>query len=591
MYRTQCSLVILGLLVACGDGPAGSDAGDSGADATDTGLIASPPDIPWLDMGAPPIAEPLLTPCPAGWSEVVREDGPVTCHPYGGEPDVCPDGSAHFVGDAACTPVGAPCPTGDFPEELPTDVEVLYVLSSAPAGGDGSEGSPLMTITDALNVASRGTVVAIGKGSYDEALRVGPGITLWGACARETRVTASSPGSFVQGIVTVPSADVQLKNLSVGPANLSGVVVFGTRASVSIDGLLIDGTQKYGLIVNNGAHLEGRELSISGTRSDATGRFGRGLVAEVDSVVELSRVFLSRNHEIGVFVNGDGTSLTLSDVVVEDTQERASDGAGGQGLNVQSGAAVAVTRALISGNRSLGVFVEGDGTSLTLSDVVVEDTQERASDGAGGRGLNVQSGATVEVTRALISGSRDLGVFVNGDGTSLTLSDVVVEDTQERASDGTGGQGLNAQSGATVEVTRALISGNREFGVLAAGSGTSVRLSDVVVGPTDEQACAPTTCADSPYGVGLAGVSQANLVAIRFEALDSALCGVLVQDDGQVDLSLGQVSGSPIGVCLQADDYAIARLTESVRYVDNGTNLDATSLPVPEPASPFDPTE
>jgi len=33
------------------------------------------------------------------------------------------------------------------------------------------------------------------------------------------------------------------------------------------------------------------------------------------------------------------------------------------------------------------------------------------------------------------------------------------------------------------------------------------------------------------------------------------------------------------------DGYAISRLTRSVRYLDNGTNLEATILPIPEPAT------
>jgi len=231
------------------------------------------------------------------------------------------------------------------------------------------------------------------------------------------------------------------------------------------------------------------------------------------------------------------------------------------------------------------VFASNAGTSVTLSDVVVEETRPQESDGAGGRGLSVQDGARATVSRARFSRNRDLGVFVSHSGTSVALSDVVVEDTQARESDGGAGGGLHVQEGAMVEVSHARIARNRSFGVLALGTGTSVRLSDIVVAQTAEQACAGTTCRESPNGVGLGGISGASLVATRFESLESALCGVMVADAGAVDLSLGRVSGSPVGVCLQVDGYAISRLTRSVRYLDNGANLEATSLPVPGPAS------
>jgi hypothetical protein len=43
------------------------------------------------------------------------------------------------------------------------------------------------------------------------------------------------------------------------------------------------------------------------------------------------------------------------------------------------------------------------------------------------------------------------------------------------------------------------------------------------------------------------------------------------------------VHGNRIGVCLQVDGYDTARLQTDVHY-DNDRNLEATQLPVPEPA-------
>ena len=70
----------------------------------------------------------------------------------------------------------------------------------------------------------------------------------------------------------------------------------------------------------------------------------------------------------------------------------------------------------------------------------------------------------------------------------------------------------------------------------------------------------------------------------RFVVARAELCGLQLARGGQVDLADGEVREHAIGVCVQVDDYDLDRL--GVRFVDNGVNLQATSLPVPEPAAP-----
>ena len=56
--------------------------------------------------------------------------------------------------------------------------------------------------------------------------------------------------------------------------------------------------------------------------------------------------------------------------------------------------------------------------------------------------------------------------------------------------------------------------------------------------------------------------------------------------DSEVDLSSGEVRENLIGACVQAAGYDVARLTDDVRYIENGTNLDSVELPVPDPTVP-----
>jgi hypothetical protein len=54
-----------------------------------------------------------------------------------------------------------------------------------------------------------------------------------------------------------------------------------------------------------------------------------------------------------------------------------------------------------------------------------------------------------------------------------------------------------------------------------------------------------------------------------------------------LELLDGEVRQNTIGACLQVDGHDTSRLTERVRFVDNGVNLQSTDLPIPEPAAAF----
>jgi hypothetical protein len=72
----------------------------------------------------------------------------------------------------------------------------------------------------------------------------------------------------------------------------------------------------------------------------------------------------------------------------------------------------------------------------------------------------------------------------------------------------------------------------------------------------------------------------------RFRVRGSPLVGVQLALGGEVDLVEGEVVENVVGVNVQVPDYDLSRLTERVEYRDNETNLDAMSLPVPDPTAP-----
>ena len=372
-------------------------------------------------------------------------------------------------------------------------------------------------------------------------------------------------------------------------------------AIVEVSRAVFERNREFGVYaIGDGTILNLTDVIVRETQSQENDRlWGRGLSVQEGAQVTVNRAVFERNRDVGVKAAHAGTILSLTDVIVRETQSRESDGMGGAGLAVQQGAQVEVSRAVFERNRDVGVLAGHADTILSLTDVIVRETQHRESDGmggGGGAGLHVQNGAHAEVSRSLFERNRSVGVVAGYAGTILSLTDVIVRETQSRESDGWFGRGLNVQEGANVKVIRALFRRNREIGVVAFSAGTILNLTDVVVCETLERECAKDTCADFGDGSGIASLGGAHIEINRFLVSQSALCGIqlaigsFINEQGEsisyeyggtMDLYEGEVSHNPIGVNIQTEDFDIDRLMDSVIYRENERNLDTNQLPVP----------
>ena len=475
------------MLAGCGSDPSpgGTDAGVP--DASDGGLTLAPPAIPWLDEGYPSIAPPMLTPCPDGWREATNGEGTPICQPYPeGGAAACPSGQAHFPGEAGCAPVGQPCPAGQFADGLPTDRGIVYVQPGA-TGGDGTVGRPLGSVSE-LTPAQLSTeiVVALSKGTHEGPIRMSGGLTLWGACAGETVLQSPVPDDVVCVVTLVGSGGV-VRDLTVADSARPGICLESTAALGRLEGVVVRATSFLG-VGAYGGRLTADTLVVEGTVGRVgTGDFGRGLEIDAGARVEVSRTVVHANHEIGVLVRGAGTSLTLTDAVVRDTRGQMRDGLSGRGIAVDQGASAAVARALVEANHDLGASVRDSGSVLTLTDTVVRDTQSRESDLLFGRGVDVDGGATAELSRVHVDGNRDLGVFAAGVGTMLTVADAIIEGTQGQERNFEFGRGMGIQGGATADVTRTHFIANHEVAVIIDMAGTRGTFSDIVIRDTRGQ--------------------------------------------------------------------------------------------------------
>ena len=475
-----------------------------------------------------------------------------------GTPDACGPFEAHFPGEPGCVTVGTVCPAGPFAEDLPTDVPIVYVQPGATGDGSSAQ-SPLGSLDDVpFEDLSADTVVALAKGVYLGRRTLSRSVTLWGACPAETVLQDLSTSSNEPAVVTVRAGvasapdQVGLVNLRIGESRATGVSVSG-RVALDLDGVIVEATEVAGVVASDGAQLTLQSSVVRDTRPRASDdAFGRGLDVQLGARAEVRRTVFASNRGFGVLGSDADTELLLEDTAVRDTQERASDPALGIGLGVRSGARAAVRRALFASNRVIGVFVNGPGSELMLEHSVVKDTRERASDRAFGQGLQVQGGGRAELLHVLIASNRDVGVVGIGVGSELVLQDAVVRDTRERASDGAFGTGLGLESGARAEVFHAVIASNRDLGVLVRGAGTELVLEDAVVRDTRERA------SDGALGRGLnvqggarAEVRRAQIASNREVGVAGSGAGTeLVLEHAVVRDTRERASGDTLGIGL-----------------------------------------
>jgi len=280
---------VAALLVACSSDPAvqpdsGID-GDADADFEIAPPVLTPCPDGWEEVhdeeeggvttcdpwpGSSPV---VMNPCPEGWREV-EDDGVVTCDPWPeGGPHECADDEAHFPGEPGCSRIGTACPERYWAEDLPEGGTTMYVLAGAPAGGAGTQASPFGSVSEALDVAAEGTIVALSKGTFDEAVVLDTGITIWGACVEETVLTSSVP-STESGTVTVRGHDTVVRNLRLG-GERPGVWLDGSSLSVHLEDVVIERATQVGWFVGDSGRGTARNVVVRRTRPTGD-NFGDG---------------------------------------------------------------------------------------------------------------------------------------------------------------------------------------------------------------------------------------------------------------------------------------------------------------------------
>jgi hypothetical protein len=495
----------------------------------------------------------------------------------------------------------------------------------APSGRGRLDIDAMNVVVRDLGVHGRGLGVWVSRGASATLegvvvrdVDLGGLVVLGTAQLRDVLVRDVGPGdggAFGRGIHAEGGARVDATRLVVERARELGVSLAGGGTSARLEDLVVDETL--------------------GLASDGT--LGLGITVYGGAQVELARAVVERNRFMGVNAGQMGTSITATDLVVRDTEGQAPSGNGGEGLYVGGGASLQVQRGLFERDRGMEAASYSGASFLRLEDCVLRDTRVRASDGAMGGGLAATEGGSVTLRRVAIARVAAVGVIGDGAGAQVDAEDLTITDVSAQG-DGTNGSGVVADRGATLLLTRASlerlhlvgifageatssslvdvsvrgvesqpVDGYFGFGVEVASTGSlqaqrleiadtrgvglsaydeaTLTATDVSVVRTRAMACADGACVGAAGGVG-ALARAGDLLLSRFVVADAALCGVQVAVGGALDLSDGEIARSGIGASVLVDGYDLGRLTSGVVFRDNARNIDATVLPVPEPAIP-----
>jgi hypothetical protein len=422
-----------------------------------------------------------------------------------------------------------------------------------------------------------GSILAVGAGRYQVELRVPAGVTVWGACAEETALW-SSIESREEAVVNVRAENIAVRNLAIAESERPGLLV--EYGALDLSGVAIEGARNAGFLSMGGSSIDADGVVIRDMRTATDGRFGRGGVGQLGAEVSLRRASVEANLDVGLYAAGAGTSVRIDESVVRDTRPRLGVSMFGHGVGAEYDGRVEVSRSLVARNREIGVYGLVGG-SVRLEQTVVSDTSMNDVD-RWGRGIGIGLAANAELRDVLVARNHEVAVSASGEGTTLALVDVAIEDTESSTSVGRTGRGVSVQDGVSVEAQRLVIRSSKEAGIAIMLTSTA-NFDDVVVSDTRATDCTGTSC--SPYrgGSGIGVYMASTGTATRFRVEGSDLCGVQVASTSSLVLAEGEVRDNAIGACLHVPDYDLGLVTDGVRYADNGVNLQTTDLPLPEP--------
>lgn len=409
------------------------------------------------------------------------------------------------------------------------ELEACTIRNTRSLPDDGLYGVGFQATNGAAGVLKSSLVednVTMGIMTADE----GSSIVVENSVVRKT--TADGNGEFGMGLQATYGASLTVRK-SVAEANtFRGILVDGANSKALLEDVILratalnpTGTMGSGGVVQGGGALILKRCLVEDNTGVGIGALdpessltlfqsvvretahlgidkgGRGLQASQGATLLLDESLVEKNHGAGLIVFGEGTSVDVTDTVFRDMLPDAA-GEFGRGIELQGGSSVKITASLFSHNRELALFAVHEGTTLAVHRTVIRDTQPNAS-AFFGRGVEAQSGAHVELVDSLLDRQVTAGLFMRDEGTHATVVGSVLRNTEAGEAQETG-RGIEVLEGATLALRRSLLEANSSAALLVGGKGSAAEVTGCIVRGT-------RTIYEGQEGIGLAAIDEGHL--------------------------------------------------------------------------------
>lgn len=405
--------------------------------------------------------------------------------------------------------------------------------TSAPdAKRDGSPTSPYATISAGLAAAPAGATVLVDAGTYAENLVITKSVDLRGAGPAATLVTplAGAAGVFID------AATVRLEGVTIRDAEIAGVQIASGEVTLS-------GCQ------------------ILGSRKDAGGAFGFGVVAAAGASVAIAGSAVNDSQGIGVLLSGAAGSILDSTI---------SRNAGGGVRLEQTQGDVRIERNEVLGNTRFGVWL------LSARGIVVQNRVASTAAEGGDMGDGVIATELVDAQGVsagpshlelsgdnTVEGNARVGVLLAGEVLGIVVQNRVASNGRagvwlQEAAGSSGsltvenndvienvGVGIGLTGAAIAAVKGNRVSGTSEAAMLDAAGGSFVIGDGVALLAGATAAVDSNVCTRNARLGMIADAVGAGTTLVGNTVTDNDAYGIVVQNlPSPIDTSSNTLSGN-----------------------------------------------
>ena len=391
-------------------------------------------------------------------------------------------------------------------------------------GVDVGQGGTMTLRSSHIRAASVAGVTTTGVGSL---------LKLTATLVEGTRLNMGKPGETA-GIAAVDGGRIELSGVRLHANRIYGATVTGVGGELLADGLIVDDT-----------------LDSLGTTKVIA-----GLYTAFEGVSKLRSARFSHNVMSGIRVQKQG-HLEASDLLIDDSTA-GPELAYGQGLLISAGGTATLQRARVHGNRSAGVDVRHQGSSLYASELLVDGTMAREMDYGYGFGVELGAGGRLVLERSRLSGNLAGGMYLTDEG-----ADAVVRGSLIDAGGATTlgyGLGIFVLSHARLTVIGCRLQSNRLIALLAEGAAGQVRVVGTSISGTESFKLSQV--ARNGQGIVLRQTSE-RMYLVASRLVRNRMAGVFVANaaltvDGCVIADTMPATGQEVGRDLEFSDGMVA---------------------------------